>query len=552
MKRILSFLLLCYCFLSVSFAQLGTNRNLTIVEASTGTWCVFCPGSALAAKDMIQEADKVAILKYHAGDPYETSESDARIDFYNITGFPTTFMNGTEEINGGSAGSSIYNNYLPVYNMTQAETTPIEFSMEVTPFSAQNYTAKIKFTKVSSEATNNLALHLVVTESNIPDSWFIIDDVSFAVRDMIPDENGTAISLSNVGDVDSLTLPITLGSNWVPENVEIVAFIQDMSSKKIYNGSKAPTYAPTGAYDLDVEKIVNEDEISACNDAFAPDFLMLNNGSEELTSFDVKYSINGGPVGTYNWTGNIKFYDRARIALPPISYTNQKNNELKVMIENINGVADSANNQEIVRNWSGNISAFGAHTLLIQPDQFASQNNWIIKSQQFGILAGGGPYTDGNTSVIVESINLPVLGPLEKNCYSFEIYDTGGDGFTGGSYYLINAFGDTIASNATGEFGANETTDFNLTWSTDIEQELTPQFAQVFPNPSSGLFQVQLAERPQQAFDWQVFNLNGSLVAQGSTQQQELSLDLSDQANGIYQIVLRSSDKMWSQKLIKH
>lgn len=106
MKRILSFLLLCYCFLSVSFAQLGVNRNLTIVEASTGTWCVFCPGSSLAAKDMIQEADKVAIIKYHGGDIYATNESQARIDFYNITGYPTTFMNGTEEINGGSAGTS--------------------------------------------------------------------------------------------------------------------------------------------------------------------------------------------------------------------------------------------------------------------------------------------------------------------------------------------------------------------------------------------------------------------------------------------------------------
>ncbi|MEL7534408.1 MAG: T9SS type A sorting domain-containing protein, partial [Bacteroidota bacterium] len=255
----------------------------------------------------------------------------------------------------------------------------------------------------------------------------------------------------------------------------------------------------------------------------------------------------------YNWTGNIKFYDRARITLPPISYSNQKVNELKVSIENINGLGDSTINQEITRNWSGNISTFGAHTLIIQPDLNAGENNWIIKSQQFGILAGGGPYTNGDNSLIVESINLPILGNLAKNCYSFEIYDTGGDGFAGGGYYhLISAFGDTIATNATGAFEGSETTDFNLTWATDLEQELLPQFAQVFPNPSSGLFQVQLAERPQEAYDWKVYNLNGSLIAQGSAQNQELAIDLSNQANGIYQIVLRSSDKMWSQKLIKH
>ncbi len=91
-------------------------REEVLMEIATGTWCGYCPGAAMGAHDMIANGHDVAIIEYHSGDVFETTESDARIDYYGITGFPTCEFDGVLEVSGGSSSSSMYSSYLPKYN----------------------------------------------------------------------------------------------------------------------------------------------------------------------------------------------------------------------------------------------------------------------------------------------------------------------------------------------------------------------------------------------------------------------------------------------------
>lgn len=68
----------------------------------------------------------------------------------------------------------------------------------------------------------------------------------------------------------------------------------------------------------------------------------------------------------------------------------------------------------------------------------------------------------------------------------------------------------------------------------------------VFPNPSKGIFKLDL----QQQYGYQVFDLFGKLVLEGSSSGQT-SIDLNSESNGIYILRVESEQGSFTQKLVK-
>jgi hypothetical protein len=90
----------------ISYSQ-PVPRQKVVFEIATGTWCVFCPGAAMGAADLISNGHDVAIIKYHSGDAYQIPASTARISYYGVSGYPTTKIDGTLTHVGGNANNSI-------------------------------------------------------------------------------------------------------------------------------------------------------------------------------------------------------------------------------------------------------------------------------------------------------------------------------------------------------------------------------------------------------------------------------------------------------------
>ena len=233
----LSFSFLFILLTTASVLAQNVDKNVMILEIGTGTWCVFCPGSALAADDMEHFGKKVAIIEHHNGDPFTTTDSDARLNHYGITGFPTTYFDGGFDQVGGNATNSIVRNYIPIYNSLINQPSPIDMDMKLVNDGNGGYIAQVMVERVSNAAPADLHVHFVLTESHIAANWFGLNEINFVNRLMLPNYIGESVSLA-LNTPDTVTHNFTLNANWVKENMEIVAFVEHRGSKKIYQGIK--------------------------------------------------------------------------------------------------------------------------------------------------------------------------------------------------------------------------------------------------------------------------------------------------------------------------
>ncbi len=219
------------------FNTYTTERDMVVLEIGTGTWCQYCPGAALGADDLISNGCSVAVIENHNGDPYAYTASDARNNYYGITGYPTAVFDGQQQFVGGDHTLSMYQYYLPIYESR----VPVNsaYSLEIYGnHSGNDYNLTVRVHKVASTPPfNNIVLQLALTESEIMVSWQGQDHVNFVSRTMSPDQNGTLLDFSS-GDVQDINLNFTMDPSWVADNCELVAFIQNNDDKEILQGTK--------------------------------------------------------------------------------------------------------------------------------------------------------------------------------------------------------------------------------------------------------------------------------------------------------------------------
>ena len=48
----------------------NVQRSFVVLEIGTGTWCVYCPGAAGGADQLVDEGKSVAVIENHNGDSY--------------------------------------------------------------------------------------------------------------------------------------------------------------------------------------------------------------------------------------------------------------------------------------------------------------------------------------------------------------------------------------------------------------------------------------------------------------------------------------------------
>lgn len=231
-------MLLLMVFCMTSFGE-NAPRQRVIVEIGTGVWCGFCPGAAMGAADLIANGHSVAVIKYHVGDVFSTTQSSARTSYYNIQGYPTTVFDGVLTHVGGDPNNSIYPAYLPLYNQRINEPSPFTIALNVEHIKDSEYEAHVVVTNVAGFSSGNLVLHLAVTETDIPYSWLNQTHVKDVLRKMVPDQFGTPLDFSADTSIET-SLPFTTEPAWVEGNMHVVAFVQDVPSREIFQGEIVP------------------------------------------------------------------------------------------------------------------------------------------------------------------------------------------------------------------------------------------------------------------------------------------------------------------------
>lgn len=286
----------------ITFGQ-QVAREEVLMELGTGTWCGYCPGAAMGAHDMISNGHDVAIIEYHSGsDPFATDESEARCDYYNITGFPTAFFDGTLSYVGGSATQSMYSNYLPLYN--QRIVVPCSFTVDLCGDNVgSTYDVTITIEKVATYSGSNLKAHLCVTETGIEYSWQNQSTIDYCMRDMVPNDEGTSIDFSG-GDVVEVDLSFTLDDTWETDSCELIAFVQDDDTKEVLQCMKVMVPDLMGCEPIPAMSC-NDSSICEGDDT---QFFDNTTGNEQsrIWNFeggDPATSTDENPVVTYNTAG---------------------------------------------------------------------------------------------------------------------------------------------------------------------------------------------------------------------------------------------------------
>jgi len=227
----------------------GTERELVLVEIGTGAWCTFCPGAAMGADDLVEEGHPVAVIEYHNGDEFETVQSMDRINYYNLTGYPTAWFDGGNTVVGGSHDDSSYPTYAPIVDAR--ETNPSWFEMELEVEVAArgtDFEVSITATKIYDYNGSNMSIFLVLTESNIPRNWQGMTEMDFVCREMYPGSDGTPSTFELDVPVEieySVSVPYELN------NCELVAFIQDVTTKEVMQSSKVNLGQVVGLEEMD-------------------------------------------------------------------------------------------------------------------------------------------------------------------------------------------------------------------------------------------------------------------------------------------------------------
>ncbi len=220
-----------------AYIEGGTDREMVLLEIGTGTWCVYCPGSAMGADDLVENGHNVAVIEYHDGDDYETVQSAYRAtNYYGINSFPTAQFDGVITQVGGNANQSIYLTYLPLYEERADNISLFELDINVEMDGETDIDIDVLVDNIYPYPGDNIVLHVVCTESHIPENWFVMNEINFVCREMLPDQYGTAMDFSSQTTyTGSFDLDI---SAYEKDNCEIVVFLQNNDTKEVLQAAK--------------------------------------------------------------------------------------------------------------------------------------------------------------------------------------------------------------------------------------------------------------------------------------------------------------------------
>ncbi len=215
------------------------DRDMVMVEIGTGTGCPYCPGAAMGADDLVEAGKPVAVLEYHSynqTDPFNNDNAAARTSYYGITGYPTAVFDGITHYVGGSKNQSLFPAYEPLVDAR----TPVRVGVGImftTTATSRGYHVVVTVMKFGPILGTNYVLHFAVSESNIAFNWQGQTKLDYVERLMLPDANGTPIDLVNNNTI-VLEYDFDVDDSWNVDELEVVAFIQDLDTKEVMNGHK--------------------------------------------------------------------------------------------------------------------------------------------------------------------------------------------------------------------------------------------------------------------------------------------------------------------------
>ena len=368
-----------------------------------------------------------------------------------------------------------------------------------------------------------------------------------------------------------LTNFISQGENTV--NVDLQPFVHDGSSP-------SPGTNPNPVYNIDAT-LITFGEPNFSNDASIEEILspnsefkhnrynpscsgaeirIKNTGGTPLTSVNLKYGLDGVDYKYFNWTGNLGFLESTTVKLPQVSpydYTSVDfEGTFSVEVVSVNDGATDENEHnnkmssevEMVPNYPSEF------TVWFKTNNAANESSWSIED------ADGNVYFSrdnmSNNEIYQDDVT------LNGGCYIYKVRDEGKDGLSffangaGSGYTRFRPVGQTTGApikSFRSDFGTSITHYFTVGASVDVT-EFDESAIDVYPNPSTGIFQLDMALYAETDVSVKVFNTLGKVVSQAelkNVSEKIYPIDLSSQSAGIYWLQITIDGEIKNIKIVK-
>ena len=308
----------------------------------------------------------------------------------------------------------------------------------------------------------------------------------------------------------------------------------------------------------------------------APQFSLINLGSNPLQSASIDLRWNNTTVQNIQWTGNLSLYGEAHIQFDALPVAGP--GQLTAIVSDVNHSVYEDDTTNNVRNdqFSG-AAMFNSQAVLlrIRTDQYGSETYWELRDEQGAVLdhggneavgpLGGGSYTSnigpgayGDFALIKDTLWLPAPG-----CYSLHFVDAYGDGmcceYGTGYYRLYNLNTPTSIIISGGDFGAYDHRAFGAqgtVHSDEMEDETAAQVL-LFPNPATHILYADLLWLQPAAVHFTVLNALGQTVRDFPEKaflpdEQPILLDIAELPQGMYFLRTEGQGRVVTKVFVKN
>ena len=291
---------------------------------------------------------------------------------------------------------------------------------------------------------------------------------------------------------------------------------------------------------VDVSALSYKGDLVHCEGSYTPKVQIQNNGTSPLTSATITITQGGTTVSTGTYSGNLATYAAAIVNCTPIA--NFTGGALTVTVTTT-GDASATNNNLNITVAGAAVAASQYVTVNITTDAYGSETTWKLMNSSGAVVSQGGPWTD--LSAAGQTVQTPVFVTLNPTqCYTFEIYDSFGDGiccsYGNGAYSVKDAANNVLLSG--GEFADSEKGVFK-TGVLSLD-ELNTIALNVYPNPASDVVNVSF-EASNADYSISLMDLQGRIVNTQSfsnlSGSQLISISTDAVSKGSYIVVVSSN-----------
>jgi hypothetical protein len=177
------------------------------------------------------------VISYQTSGPYTNTSATARYAYYGSPGTPDVRLDGNFDVLGGIHSGTMYPVYRDHFDTRKTVASPLDIGLNATYDSSARQGVLTAVLRNTTGNTVSGQLQVVIVERSIYYPWQGLDSLYTVERNMLPNASGEAVTIP-AGDSLTKTRNFTIDPSWVDAKCDFVVFVQNNSTKEIYQGAR--------------------------------------------------------------------------------------------------------------------------------------------------------------------------------------------------------------------------------------------------------------------------------------------------------------------------